>query len=196
MGTTVAVVLAAGAGTRYGGPTPKLLAPLPDGTTVLGRAVGSALAAAIGPVVVVTGAIALTGLPAGVRLVANPAWAEGQATSLRAAVRWAREAGADAVVVGLGDQPGLHPEAWRAVAAATATPLAVATYAGRRAHPVRLGAAVWDRLPTAGDIGAREVLRAHVPEVVEVPCPGDPTDIDTTADLAAWITRDREGPPR
>ena len=188
MGTTVAVVLAGGAGTRYDGPTPKLLAPLPDGTTVLGRAVGTALAAGIGPVLVVTGAVVDPDLPAAVELVANPRWAEGQATSLRTAVAWAGDAGADAVVVGLGDQPGLTPEAWRAVAAATATPLAIATYDGRRGHPVRLGAAVWDELANTGDVGARDVLRAHADRVVDVPCPGDPTDIDTVADLRRFTS--------
>lgn len=180
------MVLAGGAGTRYEGPTPKLLAPLPDGGTVLGRAVGAALAADVGPVVVVTGAVVDTDLPPDVELVANPVWAEGQATSLQAGVAWARDTGADAVVVGLGDQPGLAPEAWRVVAAASSTPLAVATYAGRRGHPVRLGAAVWDELPTAGDVGARDVLRAHPDLVVEVPCPGDPADIDTVADLEGF----------
>ncbi|HEX7135871.1 MAG TPA: NTP transferase domain-containing protein, partial [Iamia sp.] len=94
MGTTVAVVLAGGAGTRYDGPTPKLLAPLPDGSTVLGRAVATALDAAIGPVLVVTGAVSPTDLPAAARLVANPDWAAGQATSLRTAVAWAGEEGA------------------------------------------------------------------------------------------------------
>ncbi|WP_255566703.1 NTP transferase domain-containing protein [Iamia sp. SCSIO 61187] len=183
---TVAVVLAGGAGTRYAGPTPKLLARLADGATVLERAVGAAVAAGVGPVVVVTGAVVDPDLPADVELVANPAWRDGQATSLRTAIAWARDAGADAVVVGLGDQPGLAPEAWRAVAAAEATPLAVATYDGRRGHPVRLGSEVWDELPTSGDVGARHVLAAHPGRVVEVPCPGDPTDIDTVADLTGW----------
>jgi molybdenum cofactor cytidylyltransferase len=186
--TTVAVVLAGGAGTRYDGPTPKLLAPLPGGATVLGRAVAAALAAEIGPVLVVTGAVAAVDLPAAVRLVTNPSWAEGQATSLRTAGAWARDTGADALVVGLGDQPGLVPEAWRAVAAARTTPLAIATYAGCRGHPVRLGHEIWDALPTSGDLGARSVLRAHADRVVEVPCSGDPTDIDTTADLARFTS--------
>jgi len=185
------VVLAGGAGTRYDGPTPKLLAPLADGTTVLGRAVAAALAAEVGPVLVVTGAVADPDLPPDVARATNPGWADGQATSLQVAVAWAREAGADAIVVGLGDQPGLVPEAWWAVATATATPLAIATYAGRRGHPVRLGADVWDELPTTGDLGARQVLRAHPELVVEVPCAGDPADIDTVADLDQWTATDR-----
>ena len=53
-GTTVAVVLAAGAGTRFEGPTHKLAATI-DGVPVLDRAVRAALDADIGPVVVVIG---------------------------------------------------------------------------------------------------------------------------------------------
>lgn len=188
MAGTVAVVLAGGAGTRFDGPTPKILAPLPDGATLVATAVATAVAAAVGPVVVVVGAVDAGSLP-GAIVVTNPRWAEGQATSLRAGAAWARDAGADAVVVGLGDQPGLTAEAWRAVAAADATPLAIATYGGRRGHPVRIGAAVWDALPATGDVGAREVLRSRADLVVEVPCSGDPTDIDTAADLAAWSHR-------
>ena len=68
-------------------------------------------------VFVVGGAVDLShALPPGALLLENPAWAEGQATSLAAAVHAARVGGFDALVVGLGDQPFVGPEAWRAVA--------------------------------------------------------------------------------
>ncbi|HEX2578449.1 MAG TPA: NTP transferase domain-containing protein [Aquihabitans sp.] len=188
MGATATVVLAAGAGTRFDGSTHKLASALADGTSLARRAVEVALAAAVGPVGVVVGAVdaARLDLPAGATVIANPVWADGQATSLQAAVRWAGGAGHDAVVVALADQPGLTTSAWRAVAAATATPVAVATYDGRRGHPVRLGEAAWPLLPTTGEEGARSVLRARPELVTEVPCAGDPADIDTAADLARW----------
>jgi CTP:molybdopterin cytidylyltransferase MocA len=133
-------------------------------------------------------------LPPEVTIVTNPRWADGQATSLQAAIRWAAEQGHRAVVVGLGDQPGLTASAWRSVAATGTTPVAVATYAGRRGHPIRLGSAVWPDLPTGGDVGARELLRDHPELVTEVPCEGDPVDVDTVEDLAGWQGRSRRRP--
>jgi CTP:molybdopterin cytidylyltransferase MocA len=116
-------------------------------------------------------------------VVANPRWADGQATSLQAALGWARAEELDILVVGLGDQPLVPPEAWAAVAAAD-SPLAIATFGGRRRPPVRLAREVWPLLPTEGDAGAR-VLMAQLPDLVgEVACPGDPLDVDRPEDLA------------
>lgn len=185
---TGAIVLAGGAGTRFGGPGHKLLVPLAGGTTVLGRAVGAAVESAIGPVAVVLGAVGVedVSLPAGVMVLVNDRWSEGQAGSLQVGLSWARERAMEAVVVGLGDQPGLTPVAWRQVAAATSTPIAVATYDGRRGHPTRLAASIWPQLPTAGDRGARGLLTAQAELVTEVACAGEPADIDTVADLRRW----------
>ena len=180
----VAIVLAAGAGRRFRGPTHKLDAAL-RGRPVLERAVGTALAAGIGPVVVVTGAPLTTGLHPAVVHVVNEHWADGQASSLQAGLRAAVDLVADAVVVGLGDQPFVSVDAWRQVAAADVS-VAVATYNGTRGHPVRLRADIWPLLPRAGDEGARTLLRNRPDLVTEVPCEGSPIDIDTVEDLTRW----------
>lgn len=183
----LAILLAAGAGTRYSATAHKLRAPL-AGRTVLAWSLARAREAAIGPVVVVGGAADLRDLvgPDGpdVTLVVNPRWREGLATSLQAGLEVARRGGHDAVVVGLADQPAVRAEAWRAVAAATA-PIAAATYGGRRGNPVRLHAEVWPLLPTTGDEGARSLLRVRSELVVELACPGSPRDLDRPEDLAA-----------
>lgn len=191
---TVAVVLAAGRGSRFGGPTHKLDAEL-DGVPVADRAVRAALDAAIGPVVVVTGATtpALPTLQAAladgsVSLVPNPDWASGQSSSLQVAVAEAAARHAHAIVVGLADQPFVTAATWRAVAASHA-PIAVATYVDGPRNPVRLHRSVWPLLPHDGDHGARHLLRLRAELVEQIPCDGSAADIDTLEDLRSWQNR-------
>jgi len=188
--TVAAVLLAAGAGTRFaasGGAGPKLLVEL-DGRTVLDRALDAALAADLDAVALVAGAVDLDDrVRPGVVLLANARWADGIATSVRVATDWAAGAGHDAVVVGLADQPAVDPAAWSAVAAAPPEPpIAVATYDGRRGNPVRLAASVWPLLPATGDEGARALVRRRPELVREVPCSGQAWDVDTVEDLERW----------
>jgi len=174
----VALLLAAGGGTRFEGPTHKLLAPF-RGRRVVDWAHEHAAESGL-RVIVVTGAVHDLGLPDQVH---NPAWADGIATSLQVGLAMAGPS-CDAVVVGLGDQPLIPTEAWRRVAAVDA-PIAVATYEGvGRRNPVRLARSVWPELPTTGDQGASVLFRKH--DVVPVACPGDPADVDRVEDLDQW----------
>jgi len=183
--TVAAVVLAAGGGTRFEGPGHKLLAEF-RGHPVAWWALTAALSAALDEVAVVVGAVDLgPAVPEGVHVVENRAWATGQASSLQAARVWALARGHRALVVGLGDQPLVPPSAWAAVAASE-SPVAVATFGGRRRPPVRLDRSVWPLLPTTGDEGARTLMRARPDLVSEVPCEGEPADIDDEEDLIRW----------
>jgi CTP:molybdopterin cytidylyltransferase MocA len=186
-------MLAGGAGSRFDGPGHKLSASFrqsgDDGpSSVIERSLANALAADIGPIVVVTGAVAdvvPAHLASSVIVCHNERWNDGQITSLHAGIDAARALGAVTVVVGLADQPFIGPDAWRAVAEAEG-PIAVATYDQRRANPVKLDAEVWELLATTGDEGARSLMRVRPDLVREVACAGSPADIDTTEDLRRW----------
>lgn len=185
------VVLAAGGGSRFEAPdhelpVHKLLWPF-RGRPLVRWAVDAVLGAGFEAVVVVTGAVDLSGaLPPGVAVVENPRWAEGQAGSLQVALDWCRRAGHRAAVVGLGDQPLVPSSAWRDVGRCERAPVVAATYGGRRRNPVRLDRAVWDLLPGSGDEGARALMRQRPDLVTEEPCEGDPADVDTLEDLDRW----------
>jgi CTP:molybdopterin cytidylyltransferase MocA len=161
---------------------------------VVAWSLDAARASGLTPVVLVTGreaeaVLAAAGGAADVVVVRNEQWESGIASSLRSAIgALAPRPDVDAVVVGLGDQPRVGPEAYRRLAAAydSGARLAVATYAGVRGNPVLLARDHWDEaLGLEGDEGARVLMKRH--PVIEVQCDGtgEPTDVDTQADLAA-----------
>lgn len=183
--TIAAVVLAAGGGSRFTGPSHKLLADF-RGKPVAQWAVEHAAGAHCDDLVVIIGAVDLRPvLPAGVTVIENPRWREGQASSLQAAVRHGVRAGYDAIVVGLGDQPLVPPETWRMIAD-SGGPLVSAVLAGHRSPPMRIDKELWPLLPTAGDEGARVLIRSRPELLREIACPGHGLDIDTLEDLPSW----------
>ncbi len=169
-----ALILAAGAGRRFGGP--KQLAQL-AGKPLLQHVVD--LAKPYDPLVVL-GAHApeiLAQVDVGPHLVVDD-WSDGQAASLKAGA--AALEGEDRVLVLLGDMPFVSRDAVEAVLAAGGC--ARATYGGIDGHPVVLDRTVLDRIPSLdGDEGARSLLADCVR--VEVGHLADPTDIDTPDDL-------------
>lgn len=183
--TVAAVVLAAGGGARFTGPTHKLLADF-RGKPVVQWAVEHAVEAQCDDVVVIIGAVDLRPvLPAGVTVIENPRWHEGQATSLQAAVRHGGRGGYDAIVVGLGDQPLVPSETWRTIAGSEGL-LVSAVLDGHRSPPMRIDKELWPLLPTTGDEGARVLIRSRPELVREIACPGHGLDIDTLEDLPSW----------
>jgi molybdenum cofactor cytidylyltransferase len=177
------LILAAGEGRRFGGT--KQLADL-GGRPLLEHAL--AAMAGVSPRVVVLGHAA-DEIRARVDLQgAEPVlcdrWHEGQSASLRCGL--AALLGADAVLVALGDQPGLTVAAVDAVLAARGDEDAVrAVYDGVPGHPVLLRRALLARAgELRGDSGFRELLTGARVAEVEVGHLADPTDIDTREELA------------
>jgi CTP:molybdopterin cytidylyltransferase MocA len=180
------LVLAAGAATRFG--ASKQLADL-DGAPLLEHVLRTMTAAPVERVVVVLGAGAEE-VAAGVDLhgaepVVCGRWEEGQSASLACGL--AELAGCEAVVVTLGDQPRISPDAIRRVISARNGAAAVrATYNGNPGHPVLLERRLFEQLRNvSGDKGARNLLLSV--HVLDVPCDdlGGGEDVDTPAELDA-----------
>jgi nicotine blue oxidoreductase len=176
------LVLAAGAGRRYG--MPKALVPY-RGTLLVRRAAATLHAAGVTRTLVVVGAQAPRVRAAAPELtfVENPDWATGMASSLRAGLAALAPTAAGAAVVLLVDMPGVTPAAVRAtIAGAAPASLVVGGYGERRAHPVLLGRDHWAGVAATagGDRGARDYLRAHPDQVVTVPVGhlADDADLD------------------
>ena len=177
MTTTGGLVLAAGAGRRYG--KPKALVDH-GGRLLVQRAADTLREAGLGEIVVVLGAAAeqvRAAAPDLPRTVVNPDWPTGLGSSLRAGLA-ALSGRADAALVLLVDMPGVSAEAVRRVLA-FAAPDALVTggYGDRRGHPVLLGRDHWAGVAATatGDSGARDHLRAHA-ERVRVVAVGDVAD--------------------
>lgn len=194
LGSTRAILLAAGAGLRFGGG--KLLAPR-DGRPLLAWAAAALRDAGIPRIaaVVPPGDPKLHELATslGLEPVVNPDPSRGMGSSLAAgAAFWAARGGIGedgALLLALGDMPALLPVTVRAVVAACAPPLGIArpAHGGRRGHPVAFGAGHLPALAAlGGDAGARSILAAHPELVVDVPAddPGILFDIDTREDLS------------
>lgn len=161
-----AVVLAAGAASRYGSPKQRLFLP---------RVLAALELSAVDDVVVVAGAHQLD---AGARVVYCADWEHGPGASLRSGLHALVEEAGAAVVV-LADGPNLDPravdrvvDAWREGAGQRLA----ATYDGAdRSHPVLLAREAWAQVPDAG---------ARVLPVVLVPCTDlvPPGDVDRPGD--------------
>jgi nicotine blue oxidoreductase len=168
---------------------PKALVEL-DGEPLVRRALRVLADGGCAPVVVVLGAAAEE-IGAAVRFASAepilcPEWSEGMAASLRCGV--SELAGADWVVVTLGDMPGVTPEAIEAVIEACGPDVDAvrAEYGGRDGHPVALGRALLDRVDDLnGDVGARDLLRDARVRPVEALHLARPDDVDTPEELEA-----------
>lgn len=195
-----ALILAGGAGRRFGGG--KLLAPL-AGQPLIRRTVEAVAVADFAELIVATGAddagirTALNGIAC--RIVHAPDWAEGMAATFRTGIAALRPDAAG-VCVFLGDMPlvPVHLSAALIEAAMAAGYAARLRVAGKPGHPVALTLAAFaDLMRLEGDQGATMLLktrRSGEVAYLETADTGALTDIDSPADLAAaeraWNSRE------
>jgi CTP:molybdopterin cytidylyltransferase MocA len=198
-----AVVLAAGAGSRFGGG--KLLAAL-EGRPILQHVLDRLATSGIDEVVVVLGAdadeIEKTISWRAERRVRNPTPSRGLSSSLQLGID-AVGASTDAALIVLGDQPRLPARAIRALldeGVDDAKPIAAPVYGGDAGrNPVLLGRSAYPLVGEAtGDRGLGPVLADH-PELIRevaIRVEGGNPDVDTQADHvalleSAWAARVR-----
>ncbi|HUQ77422.1 MAG TPA: NTP transferase domain-containing protein [Patescibacteria group bacterium] len=191
-GTTAAVILAAGAGSRFGGG--KLVATI-GGRPILALVVDAARSAGLEPIVVV-------GPPGGlldhldlgvVRRAVNPHPDEGLSGSVRVGLRELEfETDVDAAVILLGDQPRVRADVLaRLLGAPRASWFVAPRHAEDAApNPILVRRAGWrlaDEL--VGDRGFGPLLAGRPDVVTWIPVEGANPDIDTRADLATALER-------
>ena len=182
-----AVLLAGGAGTRFGGG--KLVHPLEDGVAIAAHATRNLIAAGLSVVAVVRGGdFPLADLleQAGCYVTHCADAVHGMGHTLAHGIANAREAAG--WVVALADMPRIRPDTILAVAAAIASGATIAApvYRGERGHPVGFaGTLRAELLALSGDSGARAVLQRHRDAIRSIECddPGVLLDIDTRTDL-------------
>jgi len=186
------LILAAGASRRMGG-VDKLLQPV-RGKPLLRDRVEAALA---------TGAEVFVTLPEGdetraktmdglqdVALIPSPNAHEGMAGSLRDGIKALPE-DAQGVLVVLADMPDITTlDMQRLRAGFDGGPLRAATQDGIPGHPTLLTRELFAEIANLhGDIGARNVLKAHPPRLIPLPGTRALTDLDTPQDWADWRAR-------
>ena len=188
------LILGAGASQRLG--PPKQLLPFRD-TTMLGWVVAQAQRATeLDEIVVVLGRAAdeireRVNFGAA-RVVENSVFSEGCSSSYRAGLA-AIDSKSAAIMIILGDQPGITPEIINTLAEAwqfEQPPIALCSYQGRKGHPMIFARSMFEQLEGLhGDKAAWKLVDAHADSVEEIafdlPCP---EDINTAEDFARLAT--------
>ena len=183
-----AVLLAAGAGSRFGGD--KLIHPLADGVAISAHAARNLLGVLPDVVAVVRwGDFPLYEMleQEGCRVTMFQGAARGMGASLAHGVGEAR--GADGWIVALADMPRVPPAVIGEIATALeeGALIVAPVHDGERGHPVGFSARLRDELLALdGDTGARAVLQRHAADVRTIECghAGVLLDVDRREDVA------------
>ncbi|MBV8134580.1 MAG: molybdenum cofactor cytidylyltransferase [Deltaproteobacteria bacterium] len=185
-----AVILAAGKSARMG--EAKQLLQL-GGATVLGRTMENVRAADVDEVVVVLGASAgaireqLAAVLDEAKVVVNPEYETGMASSLRAGVA-VLSRDIEAALIVLGDQPFVRPDTVNRIIEEyrrTGAQIVIPKHEGARGNPVLLDPSLFaEVMALEGDVGCRAIFGKHPDGIVyvEVDDPGVLMDIDSRED--------------
>jgi len=189
-----AILLAAGESRRMG--SPKALLHY-QGQTFIERICTAFLTAGVDELIVVLGARAEEigrALPAhpALRSVVNSRYFQGQLSSLMVGIG-ALAPESEAAIVNLVDHPLVSSETIKAVIdsfRAAPLPIVIASYQGKRGHPVLFSSQVYGEILAAPlDQGAKVVVRKDPARVREIPLddPGILADIDTPKDYRRYV---------
>lgn len=184
--TACGIVLAAGAGSRYG--QPKVFARAADGVLWLEQVVVALREGGCSEVLVVIGAeaeraVSIVSTLGAVSAVVAADWELGLSASVRAGLAGAANTDADSAVIAPVDVPGMPASVVARVlqAGAGREGLARAMYSERPGHPVAIGRDHWELVAASvhGDSGANRYLATHAAVAVECADLWDGSDIDT-----------------
>lgn len=191
-----ALILAAGASSRFG--EPKQLLRI-EAESLVSRAARAAGEAGCAPVAVVVGAgrdaIGRELEETSVLIVENAAWRSGLGTSIRCGLQVlvAGDPALEAVVILACDQPMVSSAVIRDLIEArerTGKPIVASSYAKTVGVPAIFDRSCFEALATLPeDIGAKRVIEARLDEVEQVPFEDGAIDIDTPADLQRFLGR-------
>lgn len=183
-----AILLAAGESKRMG--RPKLLLPF-GGGTIVGRTVDNLLSSSVAEVIVVLGAGAQKMKKAiavkPVKVVFNPDYRRGMATSLRSGLKVV-DGRAQRIMVVLADQPIVDRQTYNRLieeSLGSGKGIIIPTYQAKRGNPIVFSVSYkGELLGLEGDVGGREIISRHSDDILEVAVgsKGVNIDINTMAD--------------
>ena len=182
-----AIILAAGASSRMGRPKPLLEF---EGQTFLDRLIAT-FDGICRPIIVVLGYgadLVRAGIQNGrlAEVVINTQPERGMLSSLQCGLQHVPR-DCDAVLFTTVDLPAIQRATIEKLAR-TEAPLAIASFGGRRGHPVRISRRIADELLAAPvDSQARDIIHRHRPLLIETTDPGVLHDVDTPADYEALL---------
>jgi molybdenum cofactor cytidylyltransferase len=192
---TALIILAAGASNRLGQPKQNLLF---ENKTLLQRAIDTGLASNCKPVIVVLGANAgLVHLPAhheNLKIMINPNWGEGMASSIRVGLSHIEEnSTVSSVIIMLCDQPFVSPELIESLQQRrieSGKPLVACFYQDTAGVPALFDRSLFgDLLSLSGSEGAKKIIKNYADNLSVIPFEKGEKDIDTLDDYERLLKR-------